>query len=246
MRMSLQHLRPGTAGIPRLVRRLLHFWIVWTALLFVHEGGHALVAHDQGLELRRVTVGMGPEVWRGSTDAAEFVVRLIPLAGITTFDGASGASVTGSNHYADGVGGHAAVLGAGIAATLLLAIVVAGVVAVRERATGRRSVWARAMLADAVVLSVFNLLPVPPLDGGRAALDVITAVRGTPLSGDALFWLQAGGLALAVVPMTLWTRWTARIDRVAMRWGAPVPRAVPHVAGPEPRGAANDEPRAAA
>jgi hypothetical protein len=30
-----------------------------------------------------------------------------------------------------------------------------------------------------------------------------------------------GGLALAIMPMTLWTRWTARIDSFALRCGAP-------------------------
>jgi hypothetical protein len=35
--------------------------------------------------------------------------------------------------------------------------------------------------------------------------------------------VQVGGLALAIVPMTLWTRWTARIDAAALWWGAPAP-----------------------
>jgi Zn-dependent protease len=71
---------------------------------------------------------------------------------------------------------------------------------------------------------VFNFLPVPPLDGGRALFEGIAAWRGVPLAGETLFWVQVGGLALAVVPMTLWTRWTARLDAAAMWWGAPKPR----------------------
>ena len=77
------------------------------------------------------------------------------------------------------------------------------------------------LVADAVVLTVFNFLPVPPLDGGRALLGALSAWRGSPLAGDALFWVQVGGLALAVAPMTLWTRWTERIDAAALWWGAP-------------------------
>ena len=75
--------------------------------------------------------------------------------------------------------------------------------------------------ADAVVLTVFNVLPVPPLDGGRAVLETVEAWRGAPLAGDARLWVHVGGLALAVVPMALWTRWTRRIDAVAMWWKAP-------------------------
>ena len=97
----------------------------------------------------------------------------------------------------------------------------AALVAARERATRRVWVWGRILVADAVVLTVFNFFPVPPLDGGRAVLGALAAWRGAPLTGDALFWVQAGGLALAIVPMTLWTRWTERIDSAAMRWGVP-------------------------
>jgi Zn-dependent protease len=87
-----------------------------------------------------------------------------------------------------------------------------------------RWTWGRIVVADAVVLTIFNFLPVPPLDGGRAVIGAVAAWRGAPLPADALFWVQLGGLALAVAPMTLWTRWTERIDSVVLRWGAPARR----------------------
>ena len=216
--------RLSAARLQPLGRRLLHFWFVWTALLFVHEGGHAYAALQQGLGVQRVTVGLGPELWHAGMYGVDVVVRLVPLAGLTTFASAAGLHAP---HGDIGWLGHAGILSAGIIATMLLALATGVVIALRERRRGVRSVWARAMAADAIVLSVFNLLPVPPLDGGRAALDALAAWRGAPLSGDALFWVQVSGLALAVVPMALWTRWTARIDRFAMRWRAPVdgPRA---------------------
>jgi Zn-dependent protease len=85
----------------------------------------------------------------------------------------------------------------------------------------KRWVLGRFIVADAIVLTVFNFLPVPPLDGGRAVLGAIAAWRGGPLQSNVLFWVQVGGLALALVPMTLWTRWTRRIDAAAMLWGTP-------------------------
>ena len=106
-------------------------------------------------------------------------------------------------------------------ATLVLGVAVAVAVVLRERSTRRRWRWGRFVVADALVLTLFNFLPVPPLDGGRAVIGALAAWRGVALTGDALFWVQLGGLALAIVPMTLWTRWTARIDAAAWRWGAP-------------------------
>ena len=211
-------------------RRLAYFWVVWSMLLLIHEAGHAWVGWRQGLEVRRVTVGVGPVLWRGTVRETETVLRLVPLVGITTTrmpseeSEASEASGTAPRSHARAWDAEIARLVGGVLATLAIAIAAGFAVAVLERARGVRWVLGRMVLADALVLTVFNLLPVPPLDGGRALLVTMVTWRDAPLSADALFWLQLGGLAVAIVPMMLWTRWTARIDAVAMRWGAPPPR----------------------
>lgn len=218
-RRKRRYPRHPPEGTPAMARRLVHFWIVWSVLLLIHEGGHALVARHQGLDTERVTVGVGPALWRGTTAETELVLRLLPLAGLTEVRDTEPARDRASD-WAEW-SRHAGILSGGVFATLALVLLLAGVVALSERASGSRCVWGRIVIADAMVLSVFNLLPVPPLDGGRAMLSALSAWRDTPLSADALFWLQVGGFAVAVVPMALWTRWTGRIDAIAMRWRAP-------------------------
>jgi membrane-associated protease RseP (regulator of RpoE activity) len=195
--------------------RVAHFLVVWSGLLFIHEYGHAWMARRQGHAVGTITVGAGPELWRGSFGESELVLRLVPVVGMTRISpnpvGAASASLTSRG----------IVFAAGIVFTAAAAILIIGLSMTWERVVRRRCTWGRMIVADAVVLSVFNLLPVPPLDGGRAVLEVLTALRGTPLSGDALFWTQVSGLALAVLPMTVWNGWTKRIDWVAMRWRAP-------------------------
>jgi membrane-associated protease RseP (regulator of RpoE activity) len=200
-----------SSGLPR---RLAYFWIVWSALLLLHEAGHAVVARWQGLAVRRVTVGVGPEVWQFTRGSTDVVVRLLPVLGMTSVAEPSG---TDARSWLS----REAPLAGGVAATLAAAVLVAAGVLALERRSGRRFVLGRLVIGDALVLTVFNFLPVPPLDGGRVVLSALAAARGAPLAGDALFWVHLGGLTLALVPILVWTRWTAPIDAAVLTWWAP-------------------------
>src|SRR5687768_7411766 len=76
-------------------RRLTYFWLVWSALLLVHEGGHALSAWRQGLTVSDVTGGRGPVIGRSEVHGTSIVRRLGPVAGVTDIGG-PGAGVRGS------------------------------------------------------------------------------------------------------------------------------------------------------
>lgn len=197
-----------------LVQRLAHFLVVWSLLLFIHESGHAWITERQGRDVRAIEIGVGPTVWRGDMDGHAVVLRVLPIVGWTRVDGL-GPRLT------DSLMSQGAMFGAGVVTTGGFALLVAVMVVGWERGVRRRCIWGRMIVADAIVLTVFNFLPVPPLDGGRAVLAAVTSLRGAPLSPDVLFWTQLGGFALAVLPMTLWTRWTSRIDSVVMWWRAP-------------------------
>ncbi|HSA58007.1 MAG TPA: site-2 protease family protein, partial [Gemmatimonadaceae bacterium] len=61
---------------------MAHFLAVWPVLLAIHEAGHAIAARQQGLAVRRVTVGAGPILWRGSHNETDLVLRLVPVVGL--------------------------------------------------------------------------------------------------------------------------------------------------------------------
>jgi membrane-associated protease RseP (regulator of RpoE activity) len=192
--------------------------VVWSGLLTVHEAGHAFGASRIDQRVERMTVGVGPRIWRGAVGETELELRLIPIVGFTKIaGGAGGLQPVGWPEWRR----ESATILSGVLATLGVAAALAALVGGGERITRRRWWLGRFVIADAFVLTVFNFLPVPPLDGGRALLGAVSAWRGGPLESSALFWIQLGGFALAVLPMALWTRWTGGIDRAAMRWGAP-------------------------
>jgi membrane-associated protease RseP (regulator of RpoE activity) len=195
--------------------------LVWSLLLFIHEGGHAWSSRLQGHFLESITVGAGPAIWRGSIDGTPITFRLVPVVGVTKIAGSGSRQDAAGREKWEVWRGRAIILVSGVIATALFALLVAAFVAVWERTFGSRTRWGRMIVADAIVLTAFNFLPVPPMDGGRAVLGTLATWRGTPLSGDALFWVQVTGLALSIIPMTLWTRWTSIIDRAAFSWKAP-------------------------
>ena len=59
----------------------------------------------------------------------------------------------------------------------------------------------RIMAIISISLGVFNLLPVPILDGGHIVFAVIESIRGKPLSQEAMQWTLKVGLSLILVLM---------------------------------------------
>ena len=70
------------------------FLAVLTILVFVHEWGHYIVAHINGVRVEIFSIGFGPEIW-GFNDkhGTRWKFSWIPLGGYVKFFGdASGAS----------------------------------------------------------------------------------------------------------------------------------------------------------
>lgn len=59
----------------------------------------------------------------------------------------------------------------------------------------------RIMAIISISLGVFNLLPVPILDGGHVVFAVMESVRGRPLSNNAQQWIMKVGLSLVLMLM---------------------------------------------
>lgn len=48
-------------------------------LIFIHEGGHFLVAKACKIKVKEFAIGFGPTIWRKQGKETKYALRLIPL-----------------------------------------------------------------------------------------------------------------------------------------------------------------------
>ena len=61
--------------------------IILGLLVFIHEGGHFLVAKLCKIKVNEFAIGFGPTVWRKQGKETKYALRLIPLGGFVNMEG---------------------------------------------------------------------------------------------------------------------------------------------------------------
>lgn len=65
--------------------------LLFSAIIFVHELGHFLLAKKSGVKIHEFAIGMGPKVFSIKRDT-EYSIRLLPLGGFVSMEGEDGES----------------------------------------------------------------------------------------------------------------------------------------------------------
>lgn len=61
-------------------------------LIFIHEGGHFLVAKLCKIKVNEFAIGFGPTIWKKQGKETKYALRLIPLGGFVNMEGEDEAS----------------------------------------------------------------------------------------------------------------------------------------------------------
>ena len=56
-------------------------------LIFIHEGGHFLVAKLCNVKVNEFAIGFGPAIWRKQKGETKYALRVIPLGGFVSMEG---------------------------------------------------------------------------------------------------------------------------------------------------------------
>jgi membrane-associated protease RseP (regulator of RpoE activity) len=181
-------------------------------VLFVHELGHVIVARSCGVRVAQLHIGLGPEIF-GITDrhGTRWSLALLPIAGWTKYIecGQTAANGTDENIRHESailISRKAAIYFAGamsnflFAAILLLgAYIIYGEEAFFEGATSINVAFVAIAATLSVSVGLFNLLPVPPLDGWLLFCTAIEFLTGRPLSERLQGKLSLIGLSAITV-----------------------------------------------
>jgi membrane-associated protease RseP (regulator of RpoE activity) len=129
----------------------------------VHELGHYFVARRLGIPVKRLTVGLGPVLWRKHLNLEmELVLRAVPAGmavGVPVRRTADGLAIRPIKHDLLMVAG-------GPAASIMLAL---GLLLFTRLASDPATlqVWLVGTAVLSVLLALLNLIPIPGLDGGH-------------------------------------------------------------------------------
>ncbi len=163
---------------------LLFAWVVWViGSITLHELAHGWAAIRQG---DRTPIETGHMTWNPLVHMGQFSLLLFFLVGIAFGMMPVNPSRFRSRH------GDAIVAAAGPLMNLSLAVIAAVIAAVimKTMNTGIGTTGENLLMVFRVgvllniVLMVFNLLPLPPLDGSRILADFVPSYRGFFLTNN--------------------------------------------------------------
>lgn len=191
--------------------RQLSFWVASMllasfGLLAVHEVGHLLAARWSGIPVKRVRIGLGPTLCALSDrSGTNWSVGMMPIAGHLELRNGDGA-LTSVDPRALAVM-HAA----GPGANLLLSLAIYGLSLALFGEGGlvpsqdlHLPALAASMLSGlSIAIGLYNLVPIPPLDGGLLLVAALRALRGKRGPANSGSWVLRVGLTMNVVASVL-------------------------------------------
>ncbi len=160
-------------------------------VIFIHECGHYLVARMLRCRVTEFSIGFGPLAKHlGTYKGTDFVVRWIPIGGYVSIDDLE-EDLGHTKWFRLTLLRNIIVYAAGPLANIVgaLVMIVVFVIVVPDEAQGTiwyRIVddWVDSFSVMSIVIAIMNLLPIPPLDGGRIILAFIEMVRWRTINTD--------------------------------------------------------------
>ena len=93
-------------------------------LIFIHEGGHFLVAKLCKVRVNEFAIGFGPTIWKKQTKETKYALRLIPLGGFVSMEGEEEHSDVEGSFSKASIPKRIAIVAAGAAVNIVFGLLV--------------------------------------------------------------------------------------------------------------------------
>ena len=213
-------------------------------LVFIHEGGHFLIAKLFKIKVNEFAIGFGPTIFTKEKGETKYALRLIPLGGFVSMEGEEERSDKEGSFSMASIPKRIAIVAAGGLVNIIFGVLIyyiissiafqsmyAGIIdtkdfilsifeSIKLLFTGNISVnqmtgivgisdivvntngimqYLYIMALISVSLGITNLLPFPPLDGGKILIYIIEAVRRKPMKEETELKLQTLGFSILIL-----------------------------------------------
>ncbi len=212
-------------------------------LVFIHEGGHFLVAKLCKIKVLEFAIGFGPTIWSKQGKETRYALRLIPLGGFVNMIGEEERSDEEGSFSKASIPKRIAVVAAGGLVNIIFALIVYFILVASVFNDISYAFWETGDFAFSIVdnlkllftgnvtvdqmmgpvgigevvaqtngfvdfifilavvsisLGFTNLLPFPPLDGGKILFLLIEAIRRKPIKEQTELTIQMVGFMLLI------------------------------------------------
>ena len=212
-------------------------------LVFIHEGGHFLVAKLCKIKVLEFAIGFGPTIWSKQGKETKYALRLIPLGGFVNMIGEEERSDEEGSFSKACIPKRIAVVAAGGLVNIIFALIVYFILVASVFNDISYAFWETGDFAFSLVdnlkllftgnitvdqmmgpvgigevvaqtngfvdfifilavvsisLGFTNLLPFPPLDGGKILFLLIEAIRRKPIKEQTELTIQMVGFMLLI------------------------------------------------
>ena len=209
-------------------------------LVFIHEGGHFLVAKAFKIKVNEFAIGFGPIIFTKVKGETKYALRLIPLGGFVSMEGEEERSDAEGSFSNAKVWQKIAITSAGALINIIFGLLIyfilvtsmsniyngflavkdfiivifeslkqlftghiaadqfVGIVGISDivASTNGFKEYISIIASISLSLGITNLLPLPPLDGGKIVIYIIEAIRRKPLKEEIELKIQTFGFAL--------------------------------------------------
>lgn len=212
-------------------------------LVFIHEGGHFLIAKLFKIRVNEFAIGFGPTIFTKEKGETKYALRLIPLGGFVSMEGEEERSDKEGSFSMASIPKRIAIVAAGGLVNIIFGVLIyyiissivfhsmySGIIdtkdfilsifeSIKLLFTGNISVnqmtgivgisdivvntngimqYLYIMALISVSLGITNLLPFPPLDGGKIVIYIIEWIRRKPMKENTELKLQTIGFYILI------------------------------------------------